>query len=138
MNIWLIIIIGIAILLIALIAFAYFKMKKISNVSPSNNIIHLTDNNFNSAIRSGLVLVDFWAAWCTPCKMLVPTMNQIADEYKDKVKVGKLNVEEAKRVAAQYKINSIPTVILFKNGKEAKRFVGVKPKHVYTNSFALK
>ncbi|QKG81219.1 thioredoxin [Tenuifilum thalassicum] len=106
-------------------------MKNVENIPTSQNIIHLTDKNFANITRNGVTIVDFWAEWCTPCKMLVPVMNEIADELKGQVKVGKLNVETSRQVAARYNIRNIPTVIIFKNGKEVKRLVGVKPKNTY-------
>lgn len=112
-------------------AYGIYKMKNIKDVESSKNVINLTDQNFVTITKSGLVLVDFWAAWCGPCKMLVPIMNEIADENKRKVKVGKLNVDISQQTAAKFGIRSIPTVIIFKNGKEFKRIVGVKPKSAY-------
>ncbi|PKP05447.1 MAG: thioredoxin [Bacteroidetes bacterium HGW-Bacteroidetes-6] len=135
MPIWLIILLSVVGLLILLLVYNYSKLKRATGAATSPNVIHLTDNNFQQVIKQGSVLVDFWADWCMPCKLLGPTISQIADEYQGKVKVGKLNVEEAKRTASKYGVSSIPTVILFKNGKESKRFVGVKPKHIYTNHF---
>jgi thioredoxin 1 len=106
-------------------------MKNIKVVESSENVAHLTDQNFNNATKNGLVIVDFWAEWCGPCKMLIPVMNQIADELKGKVKVGKLNVDISRQTAAKFGIRSIPTVIIFRNGKEVKRLVGVKTKSTY-------
>ena len=73
-------------------------------------------------------LVDFWASWCGPCKMLAPTVAEIAEEYSGKVKVGKVNVDEEDELSREYGIVSIPTVILFKDGKPAKSSVGLVPK----------
>ena len=74
------------------------------------------------------VLVDFWASWCGPCKMLAPTVAQIAEEYSGKIKVGKVNVDEEESLSREYGIVSIPTVILFKNGKPEKTSIGLVPK----------
>ena len=92
--------------------------------------IKLTDTNFKKEIlESNLpALVDFWAPWCGPCNMLAPTVGKIAKEYKGKLKVGKLNVDEAPGVASQYNIMGIPTLMLFKNGKAVEEIVGVSPK----------
>lgn len=86
----------------------------------------LTANNFNEIIKSDKpVLVDFWASWCGPCRMLAPVIDEIAAEYEGRVTVGKVNVDSEGTLASQYAIVSIPTVIVFKGGKEVKKFVGV-------------
>lgn len=94
-------------------------------------IMHLSKNNFHSAIASGIVLVDFWAGWCMPCKMLSPVIDEIAETMKDTLKTAKVDVDAESELAAEYGVMSIPTVIVFKNGREIKRFVGVQPKKVY-------
>lgn len=90
----------------------------------------LTNGNFESEVLkdSGLVLVDFWAEWCVPCRMLAPTIEQIAEEYTGKVKVGKLDTDANQETAMKYNINSIPTVLLFQNGEVVKQFVGMTNK----------
>ncbi len=92
--------------------------------------IILTSDNFESEVIASEipVLVDFWATWCGPCKMLGPVISQIADEYEGKVKVGKVNVDEEEELAAQYGIQSIPTVLLFKGGEVVEQSLGFKPK----------
>lgn len=82
----------------------------------------------------GLVLVDFWATWCTPCLMLTPIIEEIGEEMKDKVKVGKVNVDENPQISAKFQIMSIPTVILFKDGEPVDGFIGVQPKSVYVEA----
>lgn len=134
MPIWLIILLSVVGLFVLLVVYSYMKMKRATGAATSPHVLHLTDANFKQVTASGLTLVDFWADWCMPCKLLAPTISQVADEYQGKAKVGKLNVEEAKQTAAKYGVSSIPTVILFKNGKEIKRFVGVKPKSVYASA----
>jgi len=91
-------------------------------------IIELTDDNFKSNIEKGVTLVDFWAPWCAPCNMAAPIIEEIAKEYKDKIKVGKLNVDSNQITAANFGIVSIPTLMLFKEGREEARMVGVVPK----------
>ena len=92
--------------------------------------ITLTKGNFeDEVLKSEIpVLVDFWASWCGPCKMLAPTVAQIAEEYSGKLKVGKVNVDEEESLSREYGIVSIPTVILFKNGKPEKTSIGLVPK----------
>ena len=92
--------------------------------------ITLTKGNFEDEVlkSESPVLVDFWASWCGPCKMLAPTIAQIAEEYSGKIKVGKVNVDEEETLSRKYGIVSIPTVILFKNGKPEKTSIGLVPK----------
>lgn len=92
--------------------------------------IILTQANFeDEVLQSDIpVLVDFWAGWCGPCKMLAPTIAQLAEEYDGKVKVGKVNVDEQPSLAAKYGVASIPTVILYKNGQATSKSVGFVPK----------
>ena len=92
--------------------------------------IVLTNENFeDEVIKSEKpVLVDFWATWCGPCRMLAPTIEEIAEEYADKIKVGKLNVDEAQELAIGYGVSSIPTVMLFKGGEIVGSSVGYVPK----------
>ena len=92
--------------------------------------IILTSDNFESEVIASEipVLVDFWATWCGPCKMLGPVISQIADEYEGKVKVGKVDVDEEEELAAKYGIQSIPTVLLFKGGEVVEQSLGFKPK----------
>ena len=80
------------------------------------------------------VLVDFWAVWCGPCRMLTPTIESIASEYEGKVKVAKVNVDENQQLAAKYGIMSIPTVMIFNEGKVVEQFIGVQPKGVYEDA----
>jgi len=97
--------------------------------------VNLTNQNFEEEVlkKEGLVLVDFFATWCGPCKMLAPVLSQIAEEYKDKVKVGKVNVDEENELAIKYQISSIPTLILFKEGKAVKTLIGLSSKSEIIN-----
>lgn len=94
----------------------------------ANNISHLTDENFKLEIEKGVTLVDFYADWCGPCKMIAPLIEELAEEMQGKAKVFKLDIESAQVTTNQFQVTSIPTIILFKEGKEAKRIVGVKDK----------
>ncbi len=110
--------------------FLYFfkKMKNMPMVQDHEKIKILTDQNFQNKINTGVTLVDFWAEWCMPCKMMAPVINSVAEELNGNESVGKLNIEQHQAIAAKYKVRSIPTMILFKNGKEINRFVGGKTK----------
>ena len=92
----------------------------------SENVKEFTDQNFEAEVlKSGQpVLVDFWAEWCMPCRMLTPTIEKLAKDYAGKVKVGKLDTDANRDVAIKYSISAIPTVILFNNGQVAQKFVG--------------
>ena len=89
----------------------------------------LTKENFDEIINGDKpVLVDFWATWCGPCKMLAPTIEELAEELKDEIVVAKLDVDKVQDIAMKYQVMSIPTLVLFKDGKEVKRTVGFRPK----------
>ncbi len=94
------------------------------------NALTLTTSNFDSEIKDGVTLVDFWAEWCGPCKMLTPTIEQLATDYTGKAKVAKINIDNEGEIAERFGVSSIPTLVVFKNGTEAKRFVGVTSKAV--------
>ena len=96
----------------------------------SDNVLELTDDNFAEQVLNADVpaLVDFWAEWCMPCKMIAPVVDEIADEYAGKIKVGKVDTDSSRDIAMKFGISAIPTLILFKNGEVAKKFVGLQQK----------
>ncbi len=122
------IILGILGIFIVLAVVNYRKMKNMPMPEDDKNIVKLTSGNFKKNTSSGLVLVDFWASWCGPCKMIAPTLNSIAQTESDKVQVAKVNIDEEKQLATQFNIRSIPTLLFFKDGKEVKRISGIKSK----------
>lgn len=96
----------------------------------SEKIVQLSATNFKEEVLDSKVsvLVDFWAAWCAPCRMVTPILDELAEEYEGKIKIAKLNVDDNQEIAVKHNILSIPTLILFKDGEEQKRLVGALPK----------
>ncbi len=96
----------------------------------ADNVLEFTDDNFQTEVLGGdqPVLVDFWAPWCGPCKMLTPTIEELAGEFAGKVRIGKLNTDENPNTASEHGISAIPTLMLFKQGQLVERLTGVVPK----------
>ncbi|MFA6128192.1 MAG: thioredoxin [Bacteroidales bacterium] len=111
-----------------LFLFGRAKLRNIPTVANHNSILELTDKNFQFQTKDKLVLVDFWASWCAPCRMMAPVLNEVAGDLSEDSFVGKVDVEANQALAQKYQVRSIPTMILFKNGKEVSRFVGIKSK----------
>jgi thioredoxin 1 len=128
MQTTMIIVLSIIAFLGALFIMARAKMKNIPMVADSDYILTLTDKNFQHQTKNKLVLVDFWASWCAPCRMMAPVLNEVANELTGNSHVGKVNIEQYESLARKYQVRNIPTLILFKNGREVNRFVGVKNK----------
>lgn len=93
-----------------------------------SDYVVLNKDNFDKTVENGVVLVDFWATWCGPCKMLAPTIDAIATEYKNRVVVGKVDVDESEEIARRFGILSIPTLFLFKDGEVVEKLVGYRLK----------
>jgi len=100
------------------------------------NVLNLNSGNFDETIKGGKVLVDFWAEWCGPCRVLGPVIEEVAKENTGNAVIAKLDIESERAIAARFNVMSIPTVILFENGLEVKRFVGVQPKETYVNAIS--
>ncbi len=129
MDILIITLASIALLIILFRFFLKKQMKKLSNIETEGSILILSDNTFNQQIKDKTVLVDFWADWCMPCKMMLPILNDLSVDLPEGYYVGKLDVQNNQATAQKYGVRNIPTLILFKNGKEVKRFVGIKKKN---------
>jgi thioredoxin 1 len=96
----------------------------------SDNIANLTDESFAGSISSSQepLLVDFWAPWCGPCRMVGPVLEALADEYRGRVRIAKVNVDDNPKTASSYRVSSIPTLILFKGGEAVDHIIGAQPK----------
>jgi len=101
------------------------------------NVINLTQENFAKEVleSSTPILVDFWAEWCGPCKMIAPVLDELAEEYDGKVRIGKVNIDNEQGLAAEYGVRAIPTLLLFQKGQVAEQIVGLKSKRDLKNSF---
>jgi len=99
----------------------------------AEKIVHITDDTFESEVLQSQtpVLVDYWAGWCGPCRMVAPVLDEIADEMDGKVRIAKLNVDENQQTAYKFQVQSIPTFILFKGGQMADRMLGAMPKAAF-------
>lgn len=97
-------------------------------------IVNVTDSTFNGEVSTGTVLVDFWAPWCGPCRMIAPVLEEISKDLGDKLKIGKVNVDENPASAQQFGVMSIPTLLIFKNGQAVDKIIGFQPKEALLNT----
>ena len=117
--------IAVGLTLVAAAVYLFGKPTYERNTTMSAGILELNDSNFAAEIQSGIVLVDFWAPWCGPCRMQTPILEQVVGKVEG-AKIAKVNVDDAGSVAAKFGVQSIPTLIVFKDGKPVKQFVGVQ------------
>ena len=126
-------------LVVGFVFLRYWAVRKMKNtplVADHARILTLTEQNFRQQTQNKVVLVDFWATWCAPCRMMAPVLNEVASELKGNSQVGKVDIQQYQSLARKFKVRSIPTLILFKNGVEVNRFVGIKSKAFLLNEMA--
>ncbi len=129
----------IGVLVVAVFIFRTIAMAKIKNtpmVADHAKVLTLTEQNFQQQTKNKVVLVDFWASWCAPCRMMAPVLNDVAVELKGNSHVGKVDIQQFQSLANQFKVRSIPTLILLRNGIEINRFVGIKSKEFLLKEIA--
>ena len=114
--------------LVVLIILAFISCNPGNKRSTNENIITLTTDNFDKEISKGVVMVDFWATWCMPCRAMTPVIDEIAGQTKGKVKVGKVDVDANGELANRFKVQGIPDIIIFKNGLPVENLVGTQSK----------
>lgn len=124
---------------LAVLLMSFLNPLNINGIKPDpeqnmvNNVMILTDKNFSQSIKHGIVMVDFYADWCGPCKILAPIIEEIALEMNKKVKVGKLDTDKNRLTSVKYNIKLLPTVMIFKNGEPVKKLVGLQNKEYYVD-----
>ena len=129
----------IGVIIVAFFIFRTIAMAKIKNtpmVADHAKVLTLTEQNFQQQTKNKVVLVDFWATWCAPCRMMAPVLNDVATELKGNSHVGKVDIQQYQSLANKFKVRNIPTMILFKNGAEVNRFVGIKSKEFLLREMA--
>jgi len=114
--------------LLPLIIISVSSCKSSNKGSNSDNIVTLTTSNFDNEISKGVVMVDFWATWCMPCKAMAPVIDEIADQAKGKIKVGKVDIDANGELANRYNVQGIPNIIIFKDGTQVENLVGIQSK----------
>jgi thioredoxin 1 len=131
------IVIGVIIVVVFIFrTIAMAKMKNTPMVADHVKVLTLTEQNFQQQTKNKVVLIDFWASWCAPCRMMAPILNDVATELKGNSHVGKVDIQQYQSLANQFKVRSIPTMILLKNGTEINRFVGIKSKEFLLKEMA--
>ncbi len=129
----------IGVIIVAVFVFRYIAMGQMKNtplVADHAKVLTLTEQNFQQQTKNKVVLIDFWASWCAPCRMMAPVLNDVATELKGNSHVGKVDIQQYQSLANKFKVRNIPTMILLKNGAEVNRFVGVKSKEFLLKEIA--
>ena len=129
----------IGVIIVAVIVFRYMAMAQMKNtplVADHAKVLTLTEQNFHQQTKNKVVLIDFWASWCAPCRMMAPVLNDVATELRGNSHVGKVDIQQYQSLANKFKVRNIPTMILLKNGNEVNRFVGIKSKEFLLKEIA--
>ncbi|MDD2306559.1 MAG: thioredoxin [Prolixibacteraceae bacterium] len=129
----------IGVIIVAVFVFRYIAMAQMKNtplVADHAKVLTLTEQNFQQQTKGKVVLIDFWASWCAPCRMMAPVLNDVATELKGNSHVGKVDIQQYQSLANKFKVRNIPTMILLKNGAEVNRFVGIKSKEFLLKEIA--
>lgn len=121
------------VIIISLIVFNNNTFAQKADKKADSKVLTITDNDFDKTIKKGITMVDFWAVWCGPCRRQGPIVEEIANEVGKKYKIGKLDVDNNKVSSNAYNVRNIPTLIIFKDGKEVKRLVGLQDKQTLLN-----
>jgi len=121
------------VVIIALFAINTKVFSQKGDIKSAPKLLTITDNDFDKTIKKGITLVDFWATWCAPCRRQGPIVEEIANEVGKKFKIGKLDVDNNKITSNTFSVRNIPTLIIFKDGKEVKRLVGLQDKQTLLN-----
>jgi thioredoxin 1 len=125
-----------AIIITLLISSAFLMLVSCKSGSSHKNIVTLTTSNFVNETSKGVVMVDFWATWCMPCKAMAPVIDELAGQTIGKIKVGKVDIDANGALANQYGIQAIPTIIIFKDGQPVETLVGIQSKEALVNALS--
>jgi len=127
------------IIILAFVAFSGKAFSQKAEKPAEEKVKIITDQDFDKTIKKGITMIDFWATWCGPCRRQAPIVEEIANEVSKKIKIGKLDVDKNKIASSTYSVRNIPTLIIFKDGKEVKRLVGLQDKQtILTELNAIK